>query len=80
MKDVAEGECDMYNSLKPYYVIEYQMQNNKRVFKSLNLVYRQSKPTNFEHVSYKSDLIECQCSFVHVDEALEFVRYLVVKG
>lgn len=80
MKDVAEEGCDMYNSLKPYYVIEYQMQNDKRVFKSLNLVYRQSKPTNFEHVLYKSDLVECQCSFVHIDEALEFVRYLIVKG
>lgn len=80
MKDVAEGEFNMYNALKPYYVIEYQMQNDKRVFKSLNLVYRQSKPTNFEHVLYKSDLIECQCSFAHVNEALEFVRYLIVKG
>ena len=80
MKDVAEGEFNMYNALKPYYLIDYQMQNDKRVFKSLNLVYRQSKPTNFEHVSYKSDLVECQCSSAHIDEALEFVRYLIVKG
>ena len=80
MKDVAVGGINIYNALKPYYVIEYQMQNDKRVFKSLNLVYRQSKPTNFEHVLYKSDLVECQCSFEHIDEALEFVRYLVVKG
>lgn len=80
MKDVAEGEYNMYNALKPYYVIEYQIHNDKRAFKSLNLVYKRLKPINFEHVSYKSDLIECQCSFVHIDEALEFVRYLIVKG
>lgn len=80
MKDAAGGGINIYNALKPYYVIEYQMQNDKRMFKSLNLVYRQSKPTNFEHISYKSDLVECQCSFNHIDEALEFVRYLIVKG
>lgn len=70
----------MYNSLKPFYIVFYTVYNCKRKFKSLELVYRSYKPGNFEHVLYKSDTVECQCVFNHIDEALEFVRYLVVKG
>lgn len=66
--------------INTYYCVHYQIQGQKRFFTSFTLVNRYRKPKDWEHNGYLTDIVECATYFVHLNEALEFIRYLICKG